>query len=263
MNDLPTLPWRYRRVRKRRNLGLAALAEQFEARSLTAEWKQSETLTRGVSLDATLFEELDEFRQLQENVMLQRVNRPFHSLAVCKANAGEGSSRIASHLAVAFAQDPRARIALIDADLRHPSLHRLLHVSREDGLYETLMEGAASAKDRLKATMLPNLSVMTSGDPIVSRVLPFAAADFADILQVLTTQFSMVIVDTPPILADATASVLASQCDGTLLVTRSEQTRWEVAQEAQARLRTAGAHVIGAVLNQRKYPIPDFLYKRL
>ena len=73
----------------------------------------------------------------------------------------------------------------------------------------------------------------------------------------------MVIVDTSAVLADATAAVMAAQCDGTILVTQSEQTRREVAQEAQARLNTAGATILGAVLNQRRYPIPDFLYKRL
>ncbi len=73
----------------------------------------------------------------------------------------------------------------------------------------------------------------------------------------------MVIVDTAPVLVDTTAAAVASQCDGAILVVHAEQTRRKAAQEAQARLQQAGANVLGAVLNKRQFPIPEFLYKRL
>ncbi len=208
-------------------------------------------------------DDLEEFHQLRENLLLQQAGKPWQTLAICKANAGEGSSRIAYHLAMSFASNPRTRVALIDGDLHHPSLHQLLQVDQDAGLHETLMNGADSVKERLKRTVLPNLSVLTSGQPSVSHRLIIAPTEFAELLQILSSQFSIIIVDTSPILVDAAAAVMAAQCDGTILVTHAERTRWEVAQEAQARLQTAGAHLIGAVLNQRQYPIPDFLYKRL
>lgn len=213
------------------------------------------------SLTHLLLDDVEEFQQLRENLMLRRAAQELKTIAVCKANAGEGSSRVACHLAIAFTSDPRARIVLVDSDLRHPGLHALLQVSQENGLYETLIEGAATTKDRIKKTGLPNLSIITSGTPPDAHPAPPLLS--VDILQILKEQFSVVVVDTSPVLADAAAVGVAAQCDGAILVLQAEQTRWEVAREAQARLQRAGANLLGVVLNRRKYPIPESLYKRL
>jgi capsular exopolysaccharide synthesis family protein len=217
--------------------------------------------TRYESLTHLLLDDVEEFQQLRENLMLRQTAQELKVIAVCKANAGEGSSRVACHLAIAFTNDPRARIVLVDSDLRHPGLHALLQVSQENGLYETLIEGPATTKDRIKKTGLPNLSVITSGSPPDAYSVPPTLS--ADIFQVLKEQFSVVIVDTPPVLADVSAVGVAAQCDGAILVLQAEQTRWEVAREAQARLQRAGVNLLGVVLNRRRYPIPEFLYKRL
>lgn len=128
---------------------------------------------------------------------------------------------------------------------------------------DTLHDGADTVKERMKATALPNLAVVTSGEPPASRAFPVDPLDVGRILQRLLSQFSMVIVDTAPVLVDTTAAAVASQCDGAILVVHAEQTRRKAAQEAQARLQQAGANVLGAVLNKRQFPIPEFLYKRL
>jgi protein-tyrosine kinase len=206
---------------------------------------------------------VDEFRQLRDRLLLGNASHELKTIAVCKANAGEGSSTMACHLAMAFANDPRMRVVLVDSDLRHPGLHTLLGVSQEDGLCEILTDGAATTKERIKKTVLHNLCVITSGVTLSLQSMIFAPDVFTEVLKSLKTDFSMVIVDTPPTLADNTALAVATQCDGVILVVQAEQTCWEVAQEAQARLRRAGAKFLGAVLNRRTYPIPEFIYNRL
>ncbi len=208
-------------------------------------------------------EELQAFRQLRDNLMLRSQGEGVRALAVCKAHPGEGSSRVACHLAMAFASDPRVRVALVDSDFHHPGLHEYLHVRQANGLYDTLHDGADTIKERIKTTGLPNLAVVTSGAPPASSEFPVDPLDVGRILQQLLSQFAVVIVDTGPVLVDTTAAAVASQCDGAILVVHAEQTRREAAQEAHARLQQAGAQVLGAVLNKRQFPIPEFLYRRL
>ena len=206
----------------------------------------------------------EEFRTLRDRLLLSHAGHELKTIAVCKANGGEGSSTVACHLALAFANDPRMRVVLVDSDLHHPSLHAMLRVSQENGLYEILAEGAATTKERIKKTMLHNLYVITSGDPLSLPSISFDPRIFTEVLENLKTEFSIVLIDTPPTLADdCTALAMAAQCDGVILVVQAEQTRWKVAQEAQAQLRRAGAKFLGVVLNKRIYPIPEFLYKRL
>lgn len=206
---------------------------------------------------------VEEFRRLRDHLLLGNAGHELKTIAVCKANGGEGSSTVACHLAIAFANDPRMRVVLVDSDLRHPGLHTLLGVSQEKGLYEILTEGAATTKEQIKKTVLHNLCVITSGAPLSFQSIVFAPRVFTEVLETLKTDFSMVIVDTPPTLADDIALAVAAHCDGVILVVQAEQTRWEIAQEAQARLQRAGAKFLGVVLNRRTYPIPEFLYKRL
>jgi capsular exopolysaccharide synthesis family protein len=205
----------------------------------------------------------EEFRQLRDRLLLGSASHEIKTIAVCKANGGEGSSTVACHLAIAFANDPRMRVVLVDSDLRHPGLHTLLGVSQENGLYEILTEGVETTKEQVKRTVLHNLYVITSGASMNLQSIVFAPHVFTEVLETLKTDFSMVIVDTPPTLTNDTALAVAAQCDGVILVVQAEQTRWEIAQEAQARLRRAGAKFLGVVLNRRTYPIPEFLYKRL
>jgi capsular exopolysaccharide synthesis family protein len=205
----------------------------------------------------------EEFRQLRDRILLGNTGQELKTIAVCKANAGEGSSTVACHLAIAFANDPRMRVVVVDSDLRHPALHTLLGVSQENGLYEILTEGVETTKEQIKKTALYNLCVITSGAAVSLQSIIFAPRVFTEVLNILKTEFSIVIVDTPPTLADDTALAVAAQCDGVILVVQAEQTRWEIAQEAQLRLQRAGAKCLGVVLNRRTYPIPEFLYKRL
>src|SRR5262245_50914057 len=76
----------------------------------------------------------EEFRTLRDRLLLSHAGHELKTIAVCKANGGEGSSTVACHLALAFANDPRMRVVLVDSDLHHPGLHAMLRVSQENGL---------------------------------------------------------------------------------------------------------------------------------
>jgi protein-tyrosine kinase len=205
----------------------------------------------------------EEFGQLRDRLLCSHAGQTLKTIAVCKATAGEGSSTVASQLARAFASVPRMRVVVVDSDCRHPGVHALLGVHQDKGLAEVLAEGATTTKERLQKTRWPNLYVLTNGAARSGQAILCAPHVFSEVLETLKAEFSVVLIDTPPTLAEETALAVAAQCDGVLLVVQAERTRWEVAQEAHARLRRAGAKVLGVVLNRRTYPIPEFLYKRL
>jgi Mrp family chromosome partitioning ATPase len=76
-------------------------------------------------------------------------------------------------------------------------------------------------------------------------------------------KFNYVFVDAPPVQGSPETLALASRVDGVLMVLASGKTRQEVAARSKKQIESAGGKVIGAVLNQRKYYIPDFIYRRL
>jgi Mrp family chromosome partitioning ATPase len=71
------------------------------------------------------------------------------------------------------------------------------------------------------------------------------------------------VIDAPAFTVYPDGALLAGVTGGAVLVLQAESTRLEVAEEAKRVLEGTGAHVVGAVLNRRRYHIPDLIYRRL
>jgi len=75
--------------------------------------------------------------------------------------------------------------------------------------------------------------------------------------------FTVILIDAPPINTHADAALLGSMADGVVMILQANQTRREAAERAKEILDAGGVRVLGAVLNKRTFPIPEFLYRRL
>ena len=73
----------------------------------------------------------------------------------------------------------------------------------------------------------------------------------------------MILIDAPPINTYVDAALLGRMADGLVMIVQANHTRREAAQRAKEILDAAGVRVLGAVLNKRTFPIPEFLYRRL
>ncbi len=167
-------------------------------------------------------------------------------LQVTSAWASEGKTTTAVNLAVVLAQRG-SRILLVDADLRRPCVHTLFTAARGPGLAE-LLQGSGGV--RPYATAVPQLSILPAGQ---------ARQDPADLLGSLNLPvffedarqaFDYVIVDSPPVLGPADATLLSGCVDGVLLVAAVGTSRRATVQEATRRLRLAHSPLFGAVLNR-------------
>ena len=79
----------------------------------------------------------------------------------------------------------------------------------------------------------------------------------------LRNQFDHVLVDAPPVAASSGFLTLVTLAEGVVLVLKAGHTRRPAVLLAIEELETAGVKVLGAVLNQREYPIPEAIYKML
>jgi len=79
----------------------------------------------------------------------------------------------------------------------------------------------------------------------------------------LRDQFDYVLIDSPPSNQYADALALGAMTDGVILVLESESTHRDAARRATENLRAARVRMIGAILNKRSYPIPQFIYRMM
>ena len=169
------------------------------------------------------------------------------SIVVTSAFSNEGKTTTAANLAIAFAREGR-RTLLLDCDLRRPCLHSIFRVMRSPGLAQVL-EGRVTLENAIQGTPIENLFLLTCGEHGAR------ASDLLDgralhrLLGRLSSEFDMLVIDTPPALALADTTVLGTLADGVLLVVRAGATNRDAAEQVLRQLTNAGATVLGAVLN--------------
>ena len=138
-------------------------------------------------------------------------------------------------------------------------LHRIFQLENRRGLTNCIMQ-QAEPEELLQKTAIDHLEVLTSG-PIPPNPAEMLASERSKALwDKLLAVYDYVLLDSPPILAVADASILATQVDGVILIIRSAQTRIDLAREAKEQLLKANAHIIGSVLNQVNMESKDYQY---
>ncbi len=188
----------------------------------------------------------EDFRQLRTNIQFLSLERSLAAVMVTAPVGGEGSSTVATNLAIALAGTAQ-RVLLIEADLRRPSVAELLKIPRTAGLSDVLLDrlplGAAITVWKpadlnvlLSGSIPPNPSELL-GSPAMSRLIEECKRDF-DVL----------IFDAPPVLPVADAAVLARHADGVLMVVRYAKTRRQQLTDAMAAMRAVDGRVLGPVM---------------
>jgi len=188
----------------------------------------------------------EQFRTLRTRLYQLRETTPLKRILVTSAVAGEGKTFIATNLAQAIAKEKERKVLLIDGDLRSPALHKPLAAPATPGLSDYL-RGQVSDPEIIQHGQEGNLCFIAAGsagsDP--SELLSNGLLE--KLLDRLAPLFDWVIIDSPPCLPVSDANVLASFCDGVLLVVRAKSTPSAAADRARKELQKR--KVVGVVMN--------------
>jgi len=185
------------------------------------------------------------FRILRTNTQFAAVGKPLQTILVTSAGSLEGKSTTVANLGVALAQSG-AKVILVDADLRRPSLHQFFRLQKGSGLTTVLM--GRDLDRALEETGIEGLRLLTSGPipPNPSEMLGSPA--FANLIEALRARADYVILDSPPAIAVTDANIIASMADGTLLVVEIGKTARQFAVRTKEQLAQSKANIIGVVL---------------
>jgi capsular exopolysaccharide synthesis family protein len=189
------------------------------------------------------------YRVLRTNLQFSAVDRPLCTLMVTSPGPKEGKSLVSANLAVTMAQSGK-RVILVDADLWRPCQHHIFEMDNTEGLTSVLLSSDANPNSALQPGPVENLSILFSGPmpPNPSDLL--GSRRMGDLIETLRRQTDVVIFDSPPVMADADATILAARVDGVLLVIDSGSTRRGPAQRGKEALEAVGARLTGVVLNR-------------
>jgi len=184
-------------------------------------------------------------RTLRSQILLRWYTEHNH-MVVTSPSAGQGTSRIAANLAVVFSQ-LGTRTLLIDADMRNPRQHELFQLRGRPGLSD-ILAGRSSFSVIRGIAELRGLFVLPAGTEPPNPQELLGRGTLNELFNRASSQFDVIIVDTPPALDCADAQTLSARTGGALIVARRHHARMADIEEVKQQLATAGAEAIGAVL---------------
>ena len=170
-------------------------------------------------------------------------------LLVTSPRAAEGKSTTSRVIAQNFAR-LGMRVLLIDADLRNPSLHRMLGRDNSKGL-TNLLTGNERLDGVIQGTVDSTMAFIPCG-PLPPNPAELLGSDqLRAVMEEASSRFDLVVIDGPPILGLADAPLLTNIASGVLLVVAAHETKRGPARVALRRLKQGGnARVLGAVLTK-------------
>lgn len=192
----------------------------------------------------------EEFRRLRANLQFLSVDTDRLCLLVSSAGAAEGKSTTCVNLAIALAEADMS-VLVVDGDLRRPQVAEYLGLENAAGL-TTVLIGRASVDDVVQHWGSQKLSVLAAGEipPNPSELL--ATHALSDLIGAMEKRYDVVLIDSPPLLTVADASILSRLVTGVILVADVRSVRRAQLREAGAAVRAAGGQVLGVVLNRVK-----------
>jgi succinoglycan biosynthesis transport protein ExoP len=187
------------------------------------------------------------FRLLRLRVMRGNQGQAVTSVAVASALPGEGKTSTALCLA-RIAAMAMHKVILVDCDLRGRSLNVVLGIEPKRGIVEVL-RGEAKWRDVVGEDEASGAHVIAAaGDCFTSQNL-FSSRAFGRLLDELSAEYELVVLDCPPVLTLAEGRDIAAQTDGVVLVARRGQTTQFSLRKAIRELNDVGANVIGVAFN--------------
>lgn len=191
---------------------------------------------------------VEALRSLRTSLHFAMMEAKNNVIVISGPRPGVGKTFISANLAAVVAQAGQ-KVLVIDVDMRKGTLHKVLGISHVSGLSDVL-SGKLAVSDAIHAVPgLEQMHYMTRGDipPNPSELLMHPR--FVQMLEELSTQYDLIIVDTPPILAVTDAAIVSSHAGSTLMVTRFGVNQPKEILLSMKRFEQNGVQVKGAIFN--------------
>jgi Mrp family chromosome partitioning ATPase len=208
-----------------------------------------------------------EFEKITRREEAKLVHRIFHAVGqrapqvVIFSGVGRAAPIIGARSSEILAARGEGPVCIVDANIEVPFLHRYFGLENSKGLSDAILD-SGPVQDFTHHLSETNLWVMPSGSANIRQLLPASADRLSSRMIELRTLFKSVVIDLPLHL-DRASIVPSFAADGLVLVVEANSTRRETVRELMEELQMLRTRVLGVVLNNRTFPIPEAIYNKL
>jgi Mrp family chromosome partitioning ATPase len=201
----------------------------------------------------------DEISKIVQNLFLPA--RGPRRVVFAGTESGSGCSWMCARVAEGLAPQGRGTVCVVDCNLRAPTLHQQFGIENHRGLSDALL-GSGPIQEYVHR-LTQNLWLLSCGSAAEVGLTMLGSDRMHLRLAELRAAFDYILIDAAALNASNDAMLLGGLSDGVVLTLKANSSRRETARKAVQELQAANVRTLGAVLNQRTFPIPEALYKRL
>lgn len=215
---------------------------------------------RKADLDRAAREET--LRLVQSVFLLHGQGEGGRVVVFAAVDSRSGCSRVCSQAGRILAESVSGSVCLVDANFREPALAAAFRTTNYHGLADAL-KVAGPMRGFARIVHGENLWLVPSGSGAEHSVGLLHSDHIKKRIDDLRKEFDYVLVDAPALNFYSEGMALGQFADGLVLVLQANSTRRDATAQIAARLQFSQVNILGAVLNKRRFPIPNFLYRRL
>jgi Mrp family chromosome partitioning ATPase len=204
----------------------------------------------------------EETLKLVQRVFLTPGSVAPKAVLLAAIDSSKGCNWLCSVAANLLAKSVSGSVCLVEGNVRQPTLSDMFGVGCERGLVDSLQqEGPIRA---FAKQMGPdNFWLLSAGAAVQDSMVLLNSDRMKDRLREIRSEFEYIVMNASPLNAFADGMVLGRLVDGVVLVLEANATRRETALRVTESLKATGIPLLGAVLNNRTFPIPAAVYKRI
>ena len=176
-------------------------------------------------------------------------------IAVTSSIPGEGTTSVASNLALAFKEEGR-KVVVVDLNLRKPGVHKFLRVDAANGVADVLTDTAALERTIIHAAA--GMDVLPAGNVPVNPAGAVGSAGLKEIVARLRAKYDIVILDTPPLTCVDDPIIIGKQADVVLMVVAASMPTVAVVEQARQALDNGHIGRIALVFNRIDMQMLDY-----
>ena len=203
----------------------------------------------------------ESLHNLSSQIYLLMKDKNLKSLLLTSALPKEGTTTIVANLAKHLSQKQGHKVLIIDANLRNPSMHKAFKISDKSGLADVL-EGRTSF-ERAVQDIGSNLNVLTAGKTELNPITLLDSHRMSELLKTARERYEIVLIDGANLKDSKDSIILANYVDSICFIINEGKTRRQVVKSAMASLEQKKVSLLGAILNNRTFVIPGFIYNKI
>jgi len=201
------------------------------------------------------------YQKLSDQMYLLIKGKKLKSLLLASALRREGTNWVIANLGIFLSEKFKKNTLIVDANLRRPTMQYLFHIPSGPGLAE-ILEGQA---DLEKAVSRPeeNLSVLPAGQTSQDPIALLSSMKLMEVLKQAQGLYDVVLIHCAQLNDFRDGEVISLHADGVVYVISEGRSRRQIVKHVVKKWENQKSNLLGVVLNNRRFVIPEFIYKRI